>query len=117
VEPLARISTALADVALASIAISGIVTTVLVAGVYWIDAADTPATRRRRPSRRLRGRANARVPLSGIVAGSSLVLGGLLALRFAIGRRTLGVIMALGAGVLNSRVAFELHKSVRDNRR
>jgi membrane protein DedA with SNARE-associated domain len=31
------ISTALADFALASILISGIVTTVLVAGVYWID--------------------------------------------------------------------------------
>ncbi len=31
------ISTALADFPLASIVISGIVTTVLVAGVYWID--------------------------------------------------------------------------------
>jgi membrane protein DedA with SNARE-associated domain len=31
------ISTALADFALASILISGIVTTVLVAGFYWID--------------------------------------------------------------------------------
>ena len=31
------ISTALADFAVASIVISGIVTTVLVAGVYWID--------------------------------------------------------------------------------
>ena len=31
------VSTALADFALASIVISGIVTTVLVAGVYWID--------------------------------------------------------------------------------
>ena len=46
--------------------------------------------------------------LWGIVAGSSLVLGGLLALRFPIGRRTLGLIMAFGAGVLISAVAFEL---------
>jgi len=43
------ISTALADFALASILISGIVTTVLVAGVYWIDrrrhaSDETPAT-------------------------------------------------------------------------
>ena len=43
------ISTALADFALASIVISGIVTTVLVAGVYWIDrrrhaSDETPAT-------------------------------------------------------------------------
>jgi ZIP family zinc transporter len=46
--------------------------------------------------------------LWGIVAGSSLVLGGLIALRFPIGRRTLGLIMAFGAGVLISAVAFEL---------
>jgi membrane protein DedA with SNARE-associated domain len=43
------ISTALADFPLASIVISGIVTTVLVAGVYWIDrrrhaSDETPAT-------------------------------------------------------------------------
>ena len=31
------ISTALADFAIASIVISGVVTTVLVAGVYWLD--------------------------------------------------------------------------------
>ncbi len=42
------ISTALADFALASIVISGIVTTVLVAGVYWLD-------RRRRASARPEG--------------------------------------------------------------
>jgi zinc transporter, ZIP family len=46
--------------------------------------------------------------LWGIVAGSSLVLGGLLALRFPIGNRLLGLIMAFGAGVLISAVAFEL---------
>lgn len=44
----------------------------------------------------------------GIVASSSLVLGGVLALRFNIGRRALGLIMAFGAGVLISAVAFEL---------
>jgi zinc transporter, ZIP family len=44
----------------------------------------------------------------GILAGSSLVLGGIVALLFPIGRRLLGVIMAFGAGVLISAVAFEL---------
>ena len=44
----------------------------------------------------------------GIVAGSSLILGGLFAYRFSIGRRTLGLIMAFGSGVLISAVAFEL---------
>ena len=37
------ISTALADFALASVLISGIVTTVLVAGVYWIDRRGHPS--------------------------------------------------------------------------
>jgi ZIP family zinc transporter len=46
--------------------------------------------------------------LWGIVAGSSLVLGGLVALRFRIGSRMLGLVMAFGAGVLISAVAFEL---------
>ena len=44
----------------------------------------------------------------GILAGSSLVLGGLLALWLPIGRRALGLVMAFGAGVLISAVAFEL---------
>jgi ZIP family zinc transporter len=44
----------------------------------------------------------------GILAGSSLVLGGLLTFWLSIGRRTLGLIMAFGAGVLISAVAFEL---------
>ncbi len=44
----------------------------------------------------------------GIVAGSSLILGGLFAYWFSIGRRTLGLIMAFGSGVLISAVAFEL---------
>jgi zinc transporter, ZIP family len=44
----------------------------------------------------------------GILAGSSLVLGGIVALRLPISRRLLGLIMAFGAGVLISAVAFEL---------
>jgi len=44
----------------------------------------------------------------GLVATSSLVLGGLLGLWFTIGKRTLGVVMAFGAGVLISAVSYEL---------
>jgi zinc transporter, ZIP family len=44
----------------------------------------------------------------GILAGSSLVLGGIAALLLPISRRLLGIIMAFGAGVLISAVAFEL---------
>jgi ZIP family zinc transporter len=44
----------------------------------------------------------------GLVAGSSLVLGGLVALVMGMRTRTLGVVMAFGAGVLISAVAFEL---------
>ena len=44
----------------------------------------------------------------GIVAGSSLLLGGLLALRFEIPSLTIGLVMAFGAGVLISAVAYEL---------
>jgi ZIP family zinc transporter len=44
----------------------------------------------------------------GILAGSSLVLGGFAALFYPIGRQALGLIMAFGAGVLISAVAFEL---------
>jgi zinc transporter, ZIP family len=46
--------------------------------------------------------------LWGLVAGSSLVLGGLIALVVGMRMRTLGMIMAFGAGVLISAVAFEL---------
>lgn len=46
--------------------------------------------------------------LWGIVASSSLVIGGVLALRFSIPSRALGLIMAFGAGVLISSVAYEL---------
>jgi ZIP family zinc transporter len=44
----------------------------------------------------------------GVVAASSLVLGGALAGWLPIGRRVLGLVMAFGAGVLISAVAFEL---------
>lgn len=44
----------------------------------------------------------------GVVASSSLVLGGVLAGWLPIGRRALGLVMAFGAGVLISAVAFEL---------
>jgi zinc transporter, ZIP family len=44
----------------------------------------------------------------GLLASSSLVLGALVALRWHIGTRTIGLIMAFGAGVLISAVAFDL---------
>jgi ZIP family zinc transporter len=44
----------------------------------------------------------------GLIATSSLVLGGFIGAWFNIGRRTLGLIMAFGAGVLISAVAYEL---------
>jgi len=44
----------------------------------------------------------------GFIAGSSLLLGGFLALRRQIGLRALGLIMAFGSGVLISAVAYEL---------
>lgn len=44
----------------------------------------------------------------GLIAASSLLLGSFLALRRPIGLRPLGLIMAFGAGVLISAVAYEL---------
>jgi ZIP family zinc transporter len=44
----------------------------------------------------------------GLLAASSLVLGGVLALTLSIGRRPVALIMAFGAGVLISAVSFEL---------
>lgn len=44
----------------------------------------------------------------GLLAASSLLLGGLVALWRPVGRRTLGLVMAFGAGVLISAVAYEL---------
>jgi len=44
----------------------------------------------------------------GTLAASSLVIGAIIALLFRIGLRTIGLIMAFGAGVLISAVAFDL---------
>ena len=44
----------------------------------------------------------------GVLAGSSLLIGGLIALTRPLQSRTLGLIMAFGAGVLVSAVAYEL---------
>jgi ZIP family zinc transporter len=44
----------------------------------------------------------------GTLAASSLVIGALIALWFHISLRTIGLIMAFGAGVLISAVAFDL---------
>jgi hypothetical protein len=46
--------------------------------------------------------------LWGGVASSSLIVGGVIALRLRIAPRLLGLIMAFGAGVLISAVAYEL---------
>jgi len=46
--------------------------------------------------------------LWGALATSSLLLGGWLACRFSLSRRTLGLLMAFGAGTLISAVSFEL---------
>ena len=44
----------------------------------------------------------------GLLAASSLLVGGVLSIVFSIGPRLLGVVMAFGAGVLISATAFEL---------
>src|SRR5512132_919268 len=44
----------------------------------------------------------------GTVAASSLVIGALVAIRFQISLRVIGLIMGFGAGVLISAVAFDL---------
>ena len=44
----------------------------------------------------------------GILASSSLVIGGVIALRVHVNRLTLGLVMGFGAGVLISAVSFEL---------
>lgn len=46
--------------------------------------------------------------LWGLLGASSLVIGGLIALSLTINRRTLGLVMAFGSGVLVSAVAYEL---------
>jgi ZIP family zinc transporter len=44
----------------------------------------------------------------GTLAASSLVIGAIVALRFHIGLRTIGLIMGFGAGVLISALSFDL---------
>jgi zinc transporter, ZIP family len=44
----------------------------------------------------------------GLVASASLLIGALIALRFRVSAIVLGLVMAFGAGVLISAVAFEL---------
>src|SRR4051812_10064422 len=50
----------------------------------------------------------------GFVAASTLIVGGAVALRFGIGERALGLVMAFGSGVLISAVAFELVQEAYD---
>jgi ZIP family zinc transporter len=44
----------------------------------------------------------------GFLAASTLIAGGVVALRYRVGDRALGMVMAFGSGVLISAVAFEL---------
>lgn len=46
--------------------------------------------------------------LWGLLATSSLIIGGVIASRFNLSRRALGIIMAFGAGTLISAVSYEL---------
>jgi zinc transporter, ZIP family len=50
----------------------------------------------------------------GLVAASSLLVGGLVALRWRIEARPLGLVMAFGAGVLLSAVAYDLVQEAAD---
>jgi ZIP family zinc transporter len=50
----------------------------------------------------------------GLLAGSALIVGGLIALAMPLSRRVLGLVMAFGAGVLISAVAFELVQEAHD---
>ena len=44
----------------------------------------------------------------GFVGGAALIVGALLGLYVKVGLRVIGLVMAFGAGVLISAVAFEL---------
>jgi zinc transporter, ZIP family len=46
--------------------------------------------------------------LWGLLATSSLVLGGIFASRFSLSKRTIGIIMGFGAGTLISAISYEL---------
>jgi ZIP family zinc transporter len=44
----------------------------------------------------------------GLLATSSLILGGIIASRFSLSKRTIGIIMGFGAGTLISAISYEL---------
>lgn len=46
--------------------------------------------------------------LWGLFATSSLILGGIIAIRFSLSNRTIGIIMGFGAGTLISAISYEL---------
>ena len=46
--------------------------------------------------------------LWGLLAASSLVIGGAIAIYVRVSLRTIGLVMGFGAGVLISAVAFDL---------
>lgn len=46
--------------------------------------------------------------LWGLLATSSLVIGGMIASRFNLSKRTIGIIMGFGAGTLISAISYEL---------
>ena len=50
----------------------------------------------------------------GLLASSSLIIGGVIALRVDVGRRPLGLIMGFGSGVLISAVSYELVQEASD---
>jgi len=51
----------------------------------------------------------------GLLASSSLLIGGAIAVRWKIGPRLLGSVMAFGSGVLISAVAFDLVEEAYDS--
>ncbi len=46
--------------------------------------------------------------LWGLLATSSLILGGIIASRFSLSKKTIGIIMGFGAGTLISAISYEL---------
>lgn len=46
--------------------------------------------------------------LIGLLSTSSLVIGGIIAYRFSLSKRTIGIVMGFGAGALISAVSYEL---------
>ncbi len=46
--------------------------------------------------------------LWGLLATSSLIIGGLIASRFSLSKKTIGIIMGFGAGTLISAISYEL---------